>query len=962
MVLLFSRAQRLKLVALFLLVGSVHAFLFPQTKTPPAAPEKAGIAAGREMIEKGEYEEAVVFFSERLDRAGAGNPEKLESLRYLVLLYWYAGQNSEAVEACRKALAIAAALKRPEEAASMEARLAVLEFYSRAINLRNKGDLAGSNLSFEEAWCKSRSAGLKAFELKVLSIWSINYLGSGADSKKSISLNTQALELALSLNYRMEASSAENKIGIAYQLQSDFSHTLSHCLRALFYIRDSRPSSQTHMCLNNIAIAYFSLGDYAKAYDYLSEVMKLLGRQGSRLFRSSLLINLGQTFLSLARSLQSPEYYDRALECFASYLKIGRAGAEDMDVFALNGVARVRLAQGRIDEAEAALLPLVGKLKTDTTFDPTGTTLNSLAAIALAKGRVTEAEGYYRQALAAAGKGSSIFQKIETDCGLGRSAERRGDFEQAIAFYGDAIRLVNDRSSLIASDADRAGFVGRRREPYQALIDLFYRLSGKDGSGVFEREIYRISESFRARSFLEQLRRQSQSAATAAAGAASLKEEGLEGERLSLLRQLTRTAGERDPAGADEMQAKIRHIDDMLDAAVFEGPLPDAEAAGPPPAVSLNLIQTAFLPERTALVEYFLGDERSFLMCVTRDAFYLVELPAAATIGDSLTAYLSFLEEPSIKTGKGLEAARRIYDELLRPGLSRIPGVVDRLIILPDGVLFRLPFETLAVGEAGSSPSVYLNDRYVVSYAPSAASLYHLKRAPAAAYPKEALALAVPEGGGASFIPGTKESMSAAAVLDELYERSGFSLKPIPYSRAEVEALKKRLGPEKIDAYLGGKASEAAFKRLDLGSYRLIHLACHAISDDRYPFRSALVLAPGGEGDEDGFLQVSEMYRMRTRADLVVLSACQTGRGKIVRNEGVLGLPRVFFYMGARSVVTTLWPVDDKASALFMGYFYDAYFGGAGKAEALRTAKRKMAGTKYGHPYYWAAFTLTGEF
>jgi CHAT domain-containing protein len=92
-----------------------------------------------------------------------------------------------------------------------------------------------------------------------------------------------------------------------------------------------------------------------------------------------------------------------------------------------------------------------------------------------------------------------------------------------------------------------------------------------------------------------------------------------------------------------------------------------------------------------------------------------------------------------------------------------------------------------------------------------------------------------------------------------------------------------------------------------------------------------------------------------------VLSACQTGTGKIVRNEGILGLPRIFFYMGARSVVSTLWPIQDKAGALFMSYFYDSYLRGAGKAGSLQAAKRMMAGTKYAHPYYWASYTLTGE-
>jgi CHAT domain-containing protein len=104
------------------------------------------------------------------------------------------------------------------------------------------------------------------------------------------------------------------------------------------------------------------------------------------------------------------------------------------------------------------------------------------------------------------------------------------------------------------------------------------------------------------------------------------------------------------------------------------------------------------------------------------------------------------------------------------------------------------------------------------------------------------------------------------------------------------------------------------------------------------------------------------MYVLRTNADLVVLSSCQTGRGTIVTNEGNLGLPRVFFYMGARSVLSTLWQVNDRAAALFMKSFYDGYFRGLGKAEALQAAKRAMMRTRFAHPVYWASFVLTGGF
>ncbi|HVP91319.1 MAG TPA: CHAT domain-containing tetratricopeptide repeat protein, partial [Terriglobales bacterium] len=706
---------------------------------------------------------------------------------------------------------------------------------------------------------------------------------------------------------------------------------------------------------------YISLGDYAKAYDYLSEAMKLLGPSTSVPFRSPMTVNLGQTFLALARSCQWPEYYDEALKCFASYQNLQkRTGKTDVDLQVLNGIASISADQGRLDEARAALAPALEAVKRDRASAVSGMTMLNMAAISLAGGRTAEAERYFQEALDASKRSRDGLREFRASYGLGRCAELRGRDDQAVAFYNDAIRIIAGRGSAIANDAERAEFMSRASGPFQALIDLYFRLSQGGRLAIFEHEIFRTAESFRARSFLEQLERRSRQGDSAPPAPASPQEEGLAAERLALLERLTREARTLDRPTTADLQARVRRIDDILDAAAFEKQAHGGAMLASAPPVPLDVLQGTVLPERTALVEYVLGDERSLLICVTRNSFHVVELPSSRAIEDSLSGYLGFLEDPSVPPGKGFPAARRLYSELLEPALGRIPGDVDRLVIVPDGILYRLPFETLAVEGSGPSPAAYVNDRYAVSYAPSASSLFYVKRAPHGPYAKEALAFGVSEYGTPGRGPDTPDIVTAASVLDDLYRRNGFTIGPIPYAKAEVEGLARRLPPSAVDARFGAEATEASFKRLDLGAYRLIHLACHALSDERYPLRSSLVFSPSGEGEEDGFLEVSEMYRMRTNADLVVLSACQTGRGTIVRNEGALGLPRVLFYMGARSVISTLWPVHDKAGAVFMGFFYDSYFRGAGKAESLQAAKRKMAGSKYAHPYYWASYTLTG--
>jgi CHAT domain-containing protein/tetratricopeptide (TPR) repeat protein len=915
------------------------------------------------MIERGEYEEGIAFLNKRIAQAGGGDRDKLFILKYLVLLNWYADREQEATENCRKALGLATTLGLQEEAKSLEGQLVIIGLYGQASALKAKKDLTNSNISFEKAWLLSKSSGSQSCEIKILRAWSSNYLGSATALKKYLEMNVQALDLARSLNYRVEACRAEYNIGTYYHIKSSLSFALSHYLRAFYQIRDLRPTADTFKCLNNIASVYISLGNYDKAHDYISEALRLNDARDSGSFRSSLLINLGQAFLSLARRFQTPEYYRQALECFTSYLNLQeRAGGKDLDLHALNGIAAIYVDQGRLDEAKTVLLPAVEKARTDKTSALSGMTLLNLAAIALKSGQVAEAERYYRSVLEVARQNNYYLRLIRAAYGLGRCAELSGRDDLAIASYNEAIGVINDKGSSIVNDADRAEFISRSREPYQVLIELYYRLSTKGSPEAFEREIYRVAESLRAWSFLEQLERQARPTDSGRTEPFPSEADRLNAERLDLLRQLSRKAGNADRAQTESLQLRLRHIDDMLDAGVFDKQLRHDLSSPMASPVSLSVLQSAILSDRTALVEYFLGDERSFLMCVTKSAFHLAELPSAQAIEDSLVAYLNFLEDPSIPAAKGLPAARRLYQELLQPVASVIPGDVDRLVIVPDGILFRLPFETLVPEASGSAPTVYLNDRYVISYAPSASSLLYLREAPKKPYQKEALAFGVSEYGPSGSRQGAEDLVSATAVLNDLYKRNGFTIGPLPYARTEVEDLARRVRPEQIDLYYGERATEAAFKRLDLKAYRLIHLACHAFSDDRYPLRSSLVLPAGGGSEEDGFLQVSELYGMKTSADLIVLSACQTGRGKIVRNEGILGLPRIFFYMGARSVIATLWPIHDKAGAVFMDYFYSRYFRGAGKAESLQAAKRKMAGTKYAHPYYWASYTLTGEF
>jgi CHAT domain-containing protein len=198
--------------------------------------------------------------------------------------------------------------------------------------------------------------------------------------------------------------------------------------------------------------------------------------------------------------------------------------------------------------------------------------------------------------------------------------------------------------------------------------------------------------------------------------------------------------------------------------------------------------------------------------------------------------------------------------------------------------------------------------------------------------------------------------------MRELYLDQGFDFSPLPHSEEEVLGISSYFPRESRDVYLKDNAKEEVFKRISLKDYRIVHFACHGFLSEEYPFRSALVLSLDEDPAEDGFVQVRELYNIRLRADLVVLSACQTGRGRMERGEGLLGLPRIFFYTGAKSVISTLWRINDESTAVFMNWFYRYLSEGKDKAQALRLAKLRMLDSRYGHPFYWASFILNGDY
>lgn len=362
--------------------------------------------------------------------------------------------------------------------------------------------------------------------------------------------------------------------------------------------------------------------------------------------------------------------------------------------------------------------------------------------------------------------------------------------------------------------------------------------------------------------------------------------------------------------------------------------------------ISLEGVQQHLLSENEALVEYFIADSTVYIFVVNNQKthFEAIELkdirkhiqkfrtgiyvPHTTTIKEDST-YVAYLRQY-------VEAAHFLYQKLWQPIIEKLP---QKVIIINGGVLNLLPFEALLIDKPKRLDRQkgfnYLLKKQELSYGYSATLLHQIKKGKAANYSKRLLAFA-PEFTGAD----------------------GERFLPLENNVPEVQAIQQLLNG---DIYTDTAASRQQFMET-AAAYQIIHLATHGKSDANIGDYSFLAFTASSDSTQERLLYAKDIYNLSLNADMVVLSACETGDGEFFKGEGVISLGSAFFYAGAKSIVSTLWPVNDASTKQLVDYFYQGIKAGSTKSEALREAKLQyLEQTNFPHPYYWAAFVGNGD-
>jgi len=913
---------------------------------------------GKKLRIKGEFKEAKIFFQKGLSRAQNENDflAQVEFLFQLGDICWNQGRLLEADRLYRQALQIAQRQSFRQWLEKGTVILKIMENYQKGKSLRRKRDYQGSIEAFNEAIALAGEVHSPDHKLKCLRQLSVTYW-EVFDFEKFYELNKEALNIAKEINHKREIGQCLNNLGLYFWQLNDYSQALLYYFKALDIAKKLGNLSQQSTCLNNIGNVYLKHKDYKKGLNYLISAYELDKKLNDLYSIASDLNNLGEAYRLLAK--ENNVNFSNSEKSFIDALEIANdKNFINLKIKILNNLGLLYMNKKDLNRAYIAFLEVLKLAVKYNFYESIAAISNNIGIILLNQNNLSKAKEYFKKSIALEDKllGKEILW--ESFYGLGKCFEKEGKIEKAVEYYEKSIEKIEEVRNKIALDVFKVSFSKDKLPVYEDWVDLLYQKYKEAPNLESFEKVFLAVERAKAQAFLESLK------ISQKVFKERLPSEFKEEERnfsLQFSRIVDQLRNERlTQEEKRKLLDKYKNLEEkyMIHLMDLQKALPEASLYLPSLSPRIEAVQKYASEKKITILEYFLGNKSSLLLVINRGVFKIIPLPGEKDIVNSIRGYIKLLSDPPSKKFHGILAAKRLYTEFVYPGIQNLSPEIEHLVIIPDGLLHYLPFEALIyTGENGQDQ--FLIEKFTISYCPSISSFFYLNQRKLKKKKGFFMAFGEPK-----YIPKSSPFqttvLSKKELLLDIYQSKGFKLTPLPYTRTEIKKISKFFTKKNRRIFLEEKARESVLKKEKLEDVLILHFACHGFLDEEVPLRSALVLSLEENSEEDGFFQAREIYTIPINAELIVLSACQTARGMLERGEGVLGLPRSFFYSGARTVVSSLWNVHDKSTAYFMEYFYKFLSQGNSKSESLRLAKIKML-KKFYNPHFWAAFVLNGE-
>ncbi|MBX7223360.1 MAG: CHAT domain-containing protein [Blastocatellia bacterium] len=822
--------------------------------------------------------------------------------------------------------------------------------------------------------------------------------------RKSIECFDQARALAQKTGSIQHVSTCLISAGESWFYLGNFQKALDCFAEALPLDRQAGVAEGEGWALSMSGEVHFALGNWERAQEFYEKAWAAyeMVPDSDPHGHAGLLTNLGKLAIARGNWQQGLEFLNRSepywkktgsppkgaarLSTFRgmAYLQSG-ATAEAISAFREGG-----------DRFHAAKLPYGEALA-----------LHHLGVAQAQANQVEAARESFTQALALRRRIQDQRGEAETCYQLARLDLQAGNLKQARNWIETALQLIETIRETVSDPTLRASHLASVREYYELHADILLRIHAVQPNPELVTLAFETSERARARSLLELL---TASKADLHTGLDPVlvqrkKELGqnLQANRSAYLRLLSVRHGPEREAELDrelvDLQREAQEVEEKLAAS-------SPRYATLTQPLSLSAVQ-ALLPgpsaggqSETALLEYLLCEERSFLWVVTRKEVQAVVLPGRSEIETAVNRFRRsltmrgnrFLPLKERNTRlmqadrEGAKLAVVLSRMLLGPAGPQLAG--KRLFIVPDGVLHFLPFAALASpnekenkSAGGAYPHPLIAD-FDMTVLPSASVLGFLQTQDSSRTVPTSVAVFadpvfettdprlrvkptrfVPPQPGTNLNP--EESRALTVVRAMANEPATVNLRRLPFTRLEAGAIAAAVPPANRLMALDFDASCLTAEKSNLGRYQILHFATHGLIPPQSPELAGLVLSlvKADGTQQDGYLGLPEIYNLSLNAELVVLSACRTGWGKEIKGEGIVGLTRGFLYAGSERVLVSLWDVHDQGTAELMKHFYRFLLvQHLTPAAALRKAQMLMLkNPTWQAPYYWAGFALQGK-
>jgi CHAT domain-containing protein/tetratricopeptide (TPR) repeat protein len=813
-----------------------------------------------------------------------------------------------------------------------------------------RGDLARAEQLFQQALAIYEK--LAPNPLQVAS--TLNNLGNVAAARGDLARAEQLYQQALAIREKLAPNSLQvastlHNLGNVASDRGDLARAEQLFQQALAIYEKLAPNSlEVADTLNNLGSVAYARGDLARAEQLFQQALAIREKLAPNSLQvASTLHNLGSVAYSRGDLARAEQLYQQAL---AIYEKLASNSLQVASTLHnLGNVASDRGDLARAEQLYQQALAIYEKLAPNSL--QVASTLHNLGDVASDRGDLARAEQLFQQALAIYEKlAPSSLDVATTLQNLANLARQQKNYPQAQRYLARALEIYETQRITIQDPETKAAFGEQYFNAYTLQAQLALDQNQPEQAAT-------ALERSRARTLAELMFTRDLPVPPNAPQALKdliAQQEQLQRDFLLLARQQRQTDPD-DQDALQRLQAQARQLADrqrQLDQQLRQQFPQYADLLNPQPP-DLKQLQAA-LDANTVLLYHAFANDELLIVAVSRQTVrgYRVKVDPRALEND-LAAFRKLVAKPPLERTaserRKLPAlGQQLYATLIKPAEPSLKNAT-MVLLCPEGALNQLPWGALIVAVDKQGRPTYWVERVAIGLTLSAGVYLQAK----AVRPAER-GVAI-----AAVSQYRRLEVAQAPKTAQLVRRSGRALGDLPAVKQEVAQVRRLLGKQGVVAVLEAEATPERARQLAQNA-RVVHFACHARADDVDPLGSGLLLAPAGS--DAGLLTAAEVVsRWRLRADVVMLSACETAVGQVRRYEGMYGLARAFLFAGARSVGASLWRVDDVSTARLMGVFYRGYASGVPKVEALRRAQvALLRDRQYADPYYWSCFVLMG--